>query len=57
MTTVHIKKVIKIDGSLAIVLLSQWAKRKVELGEEMIVVGNGELRIFSLHQRGRSLDK
>lgn len=57
MATAHIKKVIKIGGSLAIVLPSQWAKGKVEPGEEMVMVGNGELRIFPLHQRGRSLDK
>ena len=57
MATVHIKKVIKIGGSLAIILPSQWAKGKIEPGEEMVVVGNEELRIFPLHQRGRWLDK
>ena len=49
MATVHIKKVIKIGGSLAIILPTQWAKGKVGPGQEMVVVGNGELRIFPLH--------
>ncbi len=57
MAAAHIETVIKIGGSRAIVLPSQWAKGKVESGEEMVVVGNGELLICSLHQRGRSLDK
>jgi hypothetical protein len=49
MATAHIKKVIKIGGSLAIILPTQWAKGKVRLGQEMVVVSNGELRIFPLH--------
>ena len=49
MATAHIKKVIKIGGSLAIILPTQWAKGKVEPGQEMVVVGNGELRIFPVH--------
>ena len=51
MATAHIKKVIKIGGSLAIILPSQWAKGKVKAGQEMVVVGNGELRIFPVHMR------
>lgn len=49
MATAHIKKVIRIGGSLAIILPTKWAKGKVEAGEEMVVVGNGELRIFPVH--------
>ncbi len=49
MATAHIKKVIKIGGSLAIILPTQWAKGKVGPGQEMVVVGNGELRIFPVH--------
>jgi len=49
MATAHIKKVIKIGGSLAIILPTQWAKGKVAPGQEMVVVGNGELRIFPVH--------
>jgi len=49
MATVYIKKIIKIGGSLAIILPAQWAKGKVEPGQEMVVVGNGELRIFPVH--------
>lgn len=49
MATVHIKKVIRIGGSLAITLPTQWAKGKVKPGEEMVVVGNGELCIIPVH--------
>ena len=49
MATAHIKRVISIGGSLAIILPSQWAKGKVEAGQEMVVVGDGELRIFPVH--------
>lgn len=53
MATAHIKKVIRIGGSLAIILPTRWAKGKVEAGEEMVVVvvGNGELRIFPVHSK------
>ena len=51
MATVHIKKVIKIGGSLAIILPTQWAKGKVEPGQEMVVVSNGELRIFPVYSK------
>ncbi|GAI76395.1 unnamed protein product [marine sediment metagenome] len=62
MAAAHIKKVIKIGGSLAIILPCQWAKGKVKPGEEMVVVGNDELRIFPVHfehseiQERKSLD-
>jgi len=49
MATAHIKKVIKIDGSLAIILPNEWTKGKIESGEEKVVIGNGELRIFPVH--------
>lgn len=51
MATAHIKKVIKIGGSLAIILPSQWAKGKVEPGQEMVVIGDDELRIFPVHSK------
>lgn len=51
MATADIKRVIKIGGSLAIILPSHWAKGKVKPGQEMVVVGNGELRIFPVHER------
>lgn len=51
MSTAYIKKVIKIGGSLAIILPTQWTKGKVEAGQEMVVVGNGELRIFPAHPK------
>lgn len=56
-TTAHIKKVIKIGGSLAIILPTQWAKGKVKSGQEMVVVGNGELHIFPVHMTASEKDK
>ncbi len=52
MATADIKKVIKIGGSLAIILPCKWARGKVKPGQEMVVVGNGELRIFPVHEKG-----
>ncbi len=49
MTTAHIKKVIKIGGSLAITLPAQWATGNVSPGQEMVVVGDGYLRISPVH--------
>jgi antitoxin component of MazEF toxin-antitoxin module len=50
MSSAHIKKVLKIGGSLAIILPNKWVKlANVKAGQEMIVVGNGELRIFPAH--------
>jgi antitoxin component of MazEF toxin-antitoxin module len=51
MATAHIKKVIKIGGSLAIILPTEWTKGNVEAGQEMVVVGNGELHIFPVHAK------
>jgi hypothetical protein len=51
MSTAYIKKVIKIGGSLAIILPTEWTRGKVEAGQEMVVVGNGELRIFPVHPK------
>jgi len=47
MAKAYIKKVIRLGGSLAIILPHQWAK--VEAGGEMVVVGNSELYIFPVH--------
>jgi antitoxin component of MazEF toxin-antitoxin module len=52
MTIAVVKKVIKIGGSLAIILPCQWTKGKVRAGQEMVVVGNGELRIFPVYEKG-----
>ena len=49
MATAHIKKVIKIGGSLAIILPIEWTKGKIEPGEEMVVIGDEDLRIFPVH--------
>jgi len=51
MTTAEIKRVLKLGGSLAIVLPNSWVKGRIKAGEEMVVVGNGELRIFPLHSK------
>lgn len=50
MATADIKRVIKLGGSLAIILPSRWAKGKVKPGQEMVVIANGELRIFPVHE-------
>jgi len=52
MATADIKRVIKLGGSLAIILPSRWAKGKVKPGQEMVVIANGELRIFPVHEEG-----
>ena len=57
MATAHIRKVIRIGGSLAIVLPTQWAKGKVKAGQEMVVVGNGELRIFPVHLKESTVEQ
>ena len=56
MATAHIKRIIRIGGSLAIILPTQWAKGKVRPGQEMVLVGNGELRMFPVHSEGRHKD-
>lgn len=56
MATASIKKVIRIGGSLAIILPCEWAKGKVKPGQEMVVVGNGELRIFPVHEKGEQTE-
>lgn len=57
MATAHIKKVIRIGGSLAIILPSQWARGKVQPGTEMVVIGNGELRIFPVHSNDSQIQE
>jgi antitoxin component of MazEF toxin-antitoxin module len=57
MATAHIKKLIKIGGSLAIILPSQWVRGKLKPGEEMVVVGNGELRIFPAHPKDGQVEE
>lgn len=51
MATAEIKRVLKLGGSLAIVLPNSWVKGRIKAGEEMIVVGNGELRISPVHPK------
>ena len=61
MAIAEVKRVLKLGGSLAIVLPSSWVKGRIKAGEEMVVIGNGELRIFPVHlkdsqvQEGKSL--
>ena len=49
MATAEIKRVLKLGGSLAIILPQKWARGKLEAGDEVVVVGNGDLRIFPVH--------
>jgi len=51
MATAEIKRVLKLGGSLAIILPSRWVKGRIKAGEEMVVVGNNELRIFPVHSK------
>ena len=51
MAFAEIKKVIRIGGSLAIILPCKWTKENVKVGQEMVLVGNGELRIIPLRQK------
>lgn len=46
MTTVDIKKVLKIGGSFAVILPKRWARQNVSVGQEMIVVGTDTLTIY-----------
>ena len=58
MATADIRRVIKIGGSMAIILPCQWAKQKVQPGQEVVVVANGELRIFPVHdESGQNSDE
>ena len=58
MATANVKRVIKIGGSLAIILPWQWAKGKIKPGQEMVVVANGDLRIFPVHdESGQNSDE
>ncbi len=52
MATAEVKRVLKLGGSLAILLPNSWVKGRIKAGEEMVVVGNGELRIFPVHEKG-----
>jgi len=51
MATAQIKKVIKIGGSLAIILPNEWLKGKIQAGAEMVVIENGELIIYPVNFR------
>ncbi len=57
MAMAHIKKLIKIGGLLAIIAPSQWVKGNLKLGEEMVVVGNGELHIFPVHPKDGQVEE
>ena len=49
MAIAEVKRVLKLGGSLAIVLPSSWVKDRVKAGEEIVVIGNGELRVIPVH--------
>ena len=49
MAIAEVKRVLKLGGSLAIVLPSSWVKGGVKAGEEIVVIGNGELRVIPVH--------
>lgn len=45
MALAQVKRVLKLGGSLTIVLPSSWVKA----AKEMVFIGNGELCIFPVH--------
>jgi len=61
MAIAEVKRVLKLGDSLAIVLPNSWVKGRVKAGEEIVVIGNGELRVIPVHvkdseiQEGKSL--
>lgn len=57
MTTARIRRVLRIGGSLAIVLPSSWVKGRIKAGEEMVIVENSELRIFPVHEKGAEVER
>ena len=58
MATADIRRVIKIGGSLAIILPHKWARGKIRPGQEMVVVANRDLRIFPVHdEAGQNNDE
>ena len=57
MATAQIKRVLKIGGSLAIVLPKSWTEGKLKAGEEVVLIGNGELRLVPVHPKGEVTQK
>lgn len=57
MEMAHIKKLTKIGGLLAIITPSQWVKGNLKLREEMVVLGNGEPRIFPFHPKDGQVEE
>ncbi len=51
MASASIKRVIRIGGSLSVTLPPAWAKGKVSAGDEVALIGNGELRLMPLHDK------
>lgn len=51
MAIAEIKRIIRIGGSMAVILPCHWAKRKVRPGQEVVIIGNDELRIFPIHEK------
>jgi len=55
--TARIRRVLRVGGSLAIVLPSSWVKGRIKVGEEMVIVENSELRIFPVHEKGAEVER
>ena len=51
MATAVVKKIVKIGGSMALILPCAWTKGKMQPGDEVVVISNGELRIFPVHPK------
>ena len=57
MAIAQIKKVLKIGGSLAVVLPKNWTQGKVKAGEELVLIANGELRLIPVHPKDEPTQK
>ncbi len=57
MAIAQIKRVLKIGGSLAVVLPKSWTQGKLKAGEEVVLIGDGELRLVPVHPKGELTQK
>jgi antitoxin component of MazEF toxin-antitoxin module len=55
--TVQIKRVLKIGGSLAVILPRSWTRGKLKAGEELVLIANGELRLIPVHPKDEVAQK
>jgi antitoxin component of MazEF toxin-antitoxin module len=49
MARAEIRRILRVGGSLAIILPPSWTKGKVKAGDEMVVIADGDVRILPVH--------